>query len=316
MILTGNPDGPRNHGYVFEVPSPGQAAASARPIVGMGRMKHEAVAVDPVTGFVYLTEDNGPSGFYRFRPSAAEGGLGTLERGGVLEMLRLRDRPGADLGAPRAGDLHPVEWVPIRDPDADAERNEAEPSGGPVTLGLGRSGPCRQGQALGGASFRRLEGCFAHDGLIYFTDTTGGQARRGALWALAPAAAADEPDLLRSVFVSSSEYEADNIDNLCVSPRGGIVLCEDGGGIREEGRLVHGTRIVGLGADGAGAFALAENNLLIGAVPSREWIAPGDYRGSEFAGACFSPGGDRLFVNVQTPGVTFEIRGPWERGVL
>ena len=40
-------------------------------------------------------------------------------------------------------------------------------------------------------------------------------------------------------------------------------------------------------------------------------IAPDDYRGSEWAGATFSPDGKTLFVNIQTPGVTFAITGPW-----
>ena len=36
----------------------------------MGRFSHEAVAVDPVTGYVYETEDAGSSsGFYRFVPN-------------------------------------------------------------------------------------------------------------------------------------------------------------------------------------------------------------------------------------------------------
>jgi secreted PhoX family phosphatase len=34
----------------------------------MGRFDHEAVAVDPESGFVYQTEDRTPSGFYRFKP--------------------------------------------------------------------------------------------------------------------------------------------------------------------------------------------------------------------------------------------------------
>ena len=30
----------------------------------------------------------------------------------------------------------------------------------------------------------------------------------------------------------------------------------------------------------------------------------------------FSPDGHKLFVNIQTPGVTLAIWGPWERGTL
>jgi secreted PhoX family phosphatase len=31
----------------------------------------------------------------------------------------------------------------------------------------------------------------------------------------------------------------------------------------------------------------------------------------EFAGATFSPSGDTLFVNIQDPGMTLAIWGPW-----
>ena len=47
-------------------------------------------------------------------------------------------------------------------------------------------------------------------------------------------------------------------------------------------------------------------------MPNRPEIAPGDYRGAEWAGATFSPDGDTLFVNIQTPGITFAITGPWD----
>jgi secreted PhoX family phosphatase len=36
----------------------------------------------------------------------------------------------------------------------------------------------------------------------------------------------------------------------------------------------------------------------------------------EFAGATFSPDGETLFVNIQSPGITFAIWGPWENGAL
>ncbi len=42
----------------------------------------------------------------------------------------------------------------------------------------------------------------------------------------------------------------------------------------------------------------------------------GDFTGSEFAGACYSPDGKWLFVNVQSPGITFAITGPWRTGAL
>jgi secreted PhoX family phosphatase len=42
----------------------------------------------------------------------------------------------------------------------------------------------------------------------------------------------------------------------------------------------------------------------------------GDYRGAEFAGACFDWSGRTLFVNVYTPGITLAISGPFGRGNL
>jgi uncharacterized protein len=37
----------------------------------------------------------------------------------------------------------------------------------------------------------------------------------------------------------------------------------------------------------------------------------GDFRASEWAGATFTRDGEWLFVNIQTPGVTFAVTGPW-----
>jgi uncharacterized protein len=42
----------------------------------------------------------------------------------------------------------------------------------------------------------------------------------------------------------------------------------------------------------------------------------GDFSGSEWAGACYSPDGKWLFANLQSPGITFAITGPWASGAL
>ena len=41
---------------------------------------------------------------------------------------------------------------------------------------------------------------------------------------------------------------------------------------------------------------------------------PGPMGASEMSGLCFTADGRHLFVNVQYPGVTCVITGPWGRG--
>ena len=43
-------------------------------------------------------------------------------------------------------------------------------------------------------------------------------------------------------------------------------------------------------------------------------LARNAFNGSEFAGACFSPDGSTLFVNLQSPGITVAITGPFLAG--
>jgi secreted PhoX family phosphatase len=74
------------------------------------------------------------------------------------------------------------------------------------------------------------------------------------------------------MFESPGIHVLDFPDNMTVSPRGGIVLCEDGGGTQH---------IRGLTASG-GLFDFARNL----------------HNTIEFAGACFSPDGQTLFVNL------------------
>jgi secreted PhoX family phosphatase len=109
---------------------------------------------------------------------------------------------------------------------------------------------------------------------------------------------------MRLVFESPGIDVLDMPDNICVSPRGGLVLCEDGG---LGPSLVHGLTLDGR------IFNFARNNALIPAGGPRR---AGDFRGAEFCGATYSPNGEWLFVNIQDPGITFAITGPWEDGGL
>lgn len=309
MVL-GSLIGARDHGFVFEVPDPALASASAVPITDMGLMRHEAVAVDPRDSRVYLTEDNGPlSGFYRYTPNDSSGRIGALENGGTLEMLAVPDQPGADLGMVTQDAVFDVQWVPVPDPVAAPETLVSPGEGFPAVEGRGRSGPFLQGQAAGGASFRRGEGCWYEDGVVYFVDTAGGEATKGSVWAYVPG-----EETLRALFVSPGESVADNPDNITVTPQGGLLVCEDGGGLSENGELVTGARLLGIAQDGS-SFVFAENNIVIDSpLPDRPFIEPNDYRGREWCGACFDPTGTYLYVNIQTPGITFAITGPWQQG--
>jgi secreted PhoX family phosphatase len=101
----------------------------------------------------------------------------------------------------------------------------------------------------------------------------------------------------------------DNPDNITVTPRGGLLLCEDAAG----NGFTEGERLVGLTLHGQ-AFTFAMNNINL--TSDYNEVVAGDYRQSEWAGACYSPDGRWLFVNIQTPGVTFAITGPWGEGPL
>jgi len=69
-------------GLVFECDPRQPGQGQARPL--LGTFMHEAAAIDPQTGFVYLTEDDPDSRFYRFRPTH----YGRLDAG-VLEAARV-----------------------------------------------------------------------------------------------------------------------------------------------------------------------------------------------------------------------------------
>ena len=94
------------------------------------------------------------------------------------------------------------------------------------------------------------------------------------------------------------------------------MLCEDGGASPDT--FGNGSRLLGLTAGGE-AYIFVKNAIVLdaaGIAAAGKLVEPGDYTGREFCGACFDPTGRVLFVNVQTPGITFAITGPWARGNL
>lgn len=296
------------HGYIFEVPARGRA--SAVPIRDAGRFSHEAVAVDPHSGDVYETEDDGISGFYRYRPKDRN----NMEAGGSLQAARVARSDGpanlnggnagrnglaASLGLPRGAAIEigrdfAIEWVDIDHPDP------------------GPSQPSVAMQALekGALFITRGEGAWYGDGSVFFVSTDGGAARKGQIWDYDIAAAT-----LTLVFESADAFTLNNPDNIAVAPSGGLLLCEDGGGVHNDaGAMGRGGQMIGLTLDG-GLFPFAENNVII---PDRRPIAGyvGDQRRREWAGATFTANGKWLFANIQTPGITFAITGPWEQGAF
>jgi secreted PhoX family phosphatase len=201
-------EGRKAHGYVFEVPAGHEGAVIPVPLVAMGRFVHEAAAVDPVTGAVYMTEDTGEGLFYRFLPEAP----GKLARGGQLQALAVKGAPGLDLRnwevtALAQGETMEVHWIDLAhvdNPDGDLSQ---------------------RGQAAGAAIFTRGEGCAIGDGEIFFVCSDGGPKRLGQIWRYRPSShASGRLDLFME---SHDPAVMETGDNVVVTPWGDIIIAED-----------------------------------------------------------------------------------------
>ncbi|MFJ7204488.1 alkaline phosphatase PhoX [Streptomyces sp. NPDC098789] len=273
----------KDHGYVFEVDPADPRRSGAVPLTALGRFAHEAVAVDPVRGVVYETEDAfvKPFGlFYRFLPSRPLGGPGSLRAGGVLEAMRV---PGvADLAVvTEPGTEFPVEWVPVPDPSAART---------PIRF---------QDFGPGGITHaQKLEGCYWGGDVVHFVSSFA-RSREGAaadhfgqVWSHDPVRGRIR---LEVVFGPATDVRlpGDSPDNICLAPDGGLMVCEDGGGAQY---------VFGLTRTGT-VYAMARNADDIGTAGTPEW--------GEFAGVTFAPDGRTMYVNAYAPGTTFAVTGPW-----
>lgn len=283
--LTCEEDRTTGHGYVFEAdPRNPQNERSRTPIRGMGYFSHEAVDIDPRTGIAYLTEDDfrgsipdDPNDEVVADLSTTEGGTGTrvsyLYR--YLPKNRAR-RPGA---LQQGGRLQVMKLDAGRNFNADlmdeGQRFRVR------WINVNPEEPHEAAEAAGATRFNRLEGCHFAGGAYWFDDTAGGEARLGQVFRYLPAT-----NTLELFFEARNAEEADAPDNVYVTPWGDLFLAEDGDGIQ---------RVMGVTPDGR-TYTFARNRL----------------NESEFAGPCFSPSGRTFFVNIQDPGHTFAIWGPFK----
>ena len=256
----------QDHGWVFEVPASATGLVDPVPLKAMGRFNHEAAAVDPETGIVYLTEDREDSLLYRFIPEVR----GKLARGGRLQALvspAASDSRNWSDAAVRVGADMPVRWLDLD--DVESPQDDLR----------------QRGHAAGAMLFARGEGIHMGEGELYFCCTSGGAAKQGQVFRLKLGMPGSER--LSLFFESTSPDQFSYGDNICVAPSGHLVVCEDQYGLIVDNYL--------RGITPAGApYPLARVRLQ-----------------TEPAGACFSPDGRTMFLNLYSPTMTLAITGPW-----
>lgn len=199
----------RDHGWIFEVPADASGLVDAQPLKAMGRFNHEAAAVDPATGYVYLTEDRDDGLLYRFIPAIP----GKLTAGGRLQALGFANghepdtrnwgKTGAGVAA---GRQYPLRWIDldnVESPDDDLRK---------------------RGAAAGAALFARGEGIHVGERELYFCCTSGGASRLGQIFRLSLGKAGER---LQLFFESTAPDEFNYGDNLAVAPNGHLMVCED-----------------------------------------------------------------------------------------
>ena len=271
--ITCEEDRTTGHGYAFEVMwDDPENTLSKTPITDMGFFSHEAVDVDPSTGIVYITEDD-----FRGRIDPRDPRNDT--RSSFLYRYLPNDR------SPRPGALQKggvLQALALDEAPRDADFFGQGQRFGVRWITVRPATAAEDALASGATRFNRLEGCHFAGGAFWFDDTAGGEARLGQIFRLIPGTAGDTLELF---FEATDANAMESPDNVIVTPWGDLWFAEDGDGEN---------RVMGI-TPGGDVYKFASNRL----------------NDSEFAGPCFSPDGQTFFVNVQTPGITYAVWGPF-----
>ncbi|WP_379922441.1 alkaline phosphatase PhoX [Erythrobacter sp. R86502] len=261
----------RNHGWVFEVPAAARGLVDPVPLTAMGRFNHEAAAVDPATGVVYMTEDRDDGVLYRFLPKTP----GKLAEGGRLQAMVIKGLPDSRNWTTALMPLrksYPVRWIDLDEPEApkdDLRIRAAAKGASLIARGEGLHMGVNRGQSE-----------------VFACCTSGGAQHLGQILRLMPGLAG-APEMIELFFESASKDQFDYGDNLTVAPNGHLIVCED------QYTDTVDNHIRGITPAGE-AYTLARLTAQ-----------------TELAGGCFSPDGKVLFVNAYGPTATLAITGPW-----
>ena len=195
----------------------------------MGRFRHEAIAIDPVSSIAYQTEDRDDGLIYRFIPNVKEQYL----KGGKLQALMLKNMVTNDTRNWEKVNFkknikYNIDWLEldgIDNPKDDLRYRAAK---------------------KGAAIFARPEGMWYDNNYIYFTCTTGGIKKIGQVWKINLA-----DQTMEMIFESYNSSIMKKCDNITIAPWGDVIICEDGKGK---------DRLIGLKQDGS-TYVIAENFL-------------------------------------------------------
>ena len=292
--LTCEEDRTDGHGFVFEVdPRDPENELSRTPIRAMGFFSHEAVDIDPKTGIAYLTEDDfrgdipdDPNDEVVADLSTTEDGTGT--RASFLYRYLPNDRRQRPGALQKGGKLQVMTLDEL--PNFNVDFANSGQKFGVIWRDVNPEEPHEDAEDLGAARFNRLEGAHFSGGAFWFDDTAGGEKRLGQVFRYRP-----KKETLELFYEGTDANNMESPDNIIVTPFGDLWFCEDGDGAN---------RVMGITPEGR-VYQFANNRVPL---PGGD---PGEF--SEVAGPTFSPDGKTFFVNIQNPGITYAIWGPFKK---